>query len=677
MRKRIMSISLICASILFSACTGGGSNNSASGNTDNKIPKAIDVSINGTAVDELILNGKVKVSKADGTLLSQGRTSGSDGTYSLKVTGYNGAVIINVTCDTNSKILVNDKNETCPTNLNLNSLTNASSKEITVHISPLTQIVYKRAKALAQKSGKDISKDDIKNAISVVSNLFGVNPLENDPTKSTYKAIIEKFHLVAKNNPNKTLFDVINDFATDMEDGNIDNSQELILALKSDTTISNDLTKNLDANGHYLIPTDSKILTIKDTITEIRTQAVTVLEYGQNEADNISNILDNSTINIQNASEYVAKIVRLISDTKKALKIENIGIIGQISVTVKKSSLTSNVWNYTFTDKGVTYNGTVDTPKSSDLAQKNFDNITSSFKGTIPNYYNNPQENSNTSQNKTLSTTIQNVSLNISFKKTTEGSDIELTNLSINSTDYEAKIKSLKASVAYKSNGDITKVILNNGDVEIKAKEYMVTGMLSLTDYIQNNSLKNEANNNEGYFPSKITFTGAIKNTKTLSEINATVKISSTNLASINFNQDITNDILRKETLKNISLKVDIGGNLKMPNRPLTKINLGYETTTNSSINSFTSSYHHGTTLITVSADIDGVNQNAKIVITNQNGINLTIIIDKNGNVVNGNIANSTGSLVKQNNVVIATIELRNDQPIVKYLNGKFESLIF
>ena len=103
--------------------------------------------ISGVAVDDLILNGAVEAKDPSGNLLDSGRTSDTDGRYTINV-NYTGVVLLNVTCDENSTMYNPDTKieTTCGSDVSLNSLGAVTAgNDLEINISPLTEIVYQRA----------------------------------------------------------------------------------------------------------------------------------------------------------------------------------------------------------------------------------------------------------------------------------------------------------------------------------------------------------------------------------------------------------------------------------------------------------------------------------------------------------------------------------------------------
>ena len=180
--------------------------------------------LSGVAVDDLILNGKVSAEKSDGSVLTTGRTSATDGSYTLKV-DYSGVVVVSVTCDSTSKMLdpVTHEKKACNGVDGLKSIASVErDKEAKVNITPLTHIVYERAKALV---GDDFNASTIEAANEDIKKLFNVDPLGDNPIEGNYAKVTEAFSDVAEKNPDKDFMDVVKDTADGLKDGKADGSE--------------------------------------------------------------------------------------------------------------------------------------------------------------------------------------------------------------------------------------------------------------------------------------------------------------------------------------------------------------------------------------------------------------------------------------------------------------------
>jgi len=756
MKKKIVLSSIATVALVSLVGCGGGST-----------PPAEEVTtstLSGVAVDELILNGKVKVSKPDKTLLVEGRTSDTDGTYTLDVENYTGPVVVNVTCDANSSLLIGAAKEVCPSDVDLNSVANANGKEVTINVSPLTDITYQRAVSLG---GGTVTETSVAKASNEIALVFGVDPIQNNPTSDTYTDIIQSFHAVAEADAGKDLFNVIDDFAEDMSDGTVDNSDALINAMQ-DANVANPLTINDES---YVIPENPASADdqteLKTMIQSLRTQGTTMQSYAESEAEAMGTALDSVALDIQTVSDYVLGITDLVV---QASTDGNTTLGGQIEVTlggewvpidvdVVQSTTNPNEWTYSTMDGE--YTGNIILPEITEGIEYTFTSLNANFSGTLP-YVNDIYSD-------TPDVQTQNVSLNLALAKTGDIVNATLSDFSIENSGNKISIDSLTGSVSYTapSNSDEDPVFnyvkFDAMTLTAVAGDYTATGTLSVPEYAINTSLESRggfeevpttyaglsiycsnsstisnmgatlsiggenytyhqdygtntsayldldnisghyteseianastitatcsdnsapivhtwawndtdiAIGNSGNIPKKVAFEGSLKNTKTDGELSGTVNIELLNAQTL----DLTTDI--SET-NEPALKVDLSGKLLMPQRPETLLNLSYETKVNDDAHrhSVTGSYSYDTTLITVAGSVDKTGKNANLAFTNGSGITADFIL-ANDAFVNGNVANTTGSLVKKDGKVVATIEERNDDVIViKYLDGSFESI--
>jgi len=148
-------------------------------------------SIRGIAVDDLILNGTVDASNLDGSSSVSTRTSATDGSYHMNV-DFDGIALLSVSCDAASMVLDSETGEqkSCEGVYGLQALAKIEKgREITANISPLTHIVFARAKALADCD--EINASDIDEANKEVKRLFDVDVLHDSPAEGTYAKIVK------------------------------------------------------------------------------------------------------------------------------------------------------------------------------------------------------------------------------------------------------------------------------------------------------------------------------------------------------------------------------------------------------------------------------------------------------------------------------------------------------
>jgi len=190
-RIGIATSAILAGSLLLSGCGGGG---------ETPPPTTASVTITGKAVDELILNGVVEVHKnsAAGAVIGSGRTSSSDGTYTIDLNGYEGVAVVKVTCDASSSLYYPDTNTTapCPTQTQLYSAADVSGDvDVTVNVSPSTHVMYMMATEGDPSS--EIDGQKLEEARVAAAQIFGTDPISSDPTEGVYAKVIEAFHKAA------------------------------------------------------------------------------------------------------------------------------------------------------------------------------------------------------------------------------------------------------------------------------------------------------------------------------------------------------------------------------------------------------------------------------------------------------------------------------------------------
>jgi len=329
--------------------------------------------------------------------------------------------------------------------------------------------------------------------------------------------------------------------------------------------------------------------------------------------------------------------------------------------TVTRTANTS-VWEYSVKDGDVEkYSGTVTLPQElpSDISPINFTTLTASYDGTVPMR----------ELGEATDTGEQRFVTNMTLTKTTAGADFVLNNTTLTAGADSMGISNFSISTGYDYNDTTDKTTLNfvkfnsltlNGTVS----GYSMSGTVAVPTYVENNSLENEnffddeeeSFNNSKMIPKVVTFTGNITNTDTTASLTGTLSVDWLNAATMNLT-DASND--------EPSVDVSFNGTLQMPARPEMVVNLGY---TNSN-NHFTFSYSYDATVINGIADFDEEMQNGTIVLTNHLGLEATI------KQLNGETVYGPQSSVKKGGKVIGELQRREDVPVIKYIDGTFESL--
>ncbi len=323
--------------------------------------------LKGVAVDDLIVNGKVKVydPAKPSEILATGRTDKNDGSYRLKVS-YDGVVVVQVSCDEKSQMKnpATGELKSCKEDLKLHSAAALSpeKKEVVVNISPVSEFVVRQMEA------KGATKESLEEAQSNIGDMFGFDPLATNPVENIqYKKVIAAVHKLAEQENEDDIVDVVEKLADDLADGEAGDDSNLtqkFAQIMESEGVANKLTEN---DGKYKPePSDGKsgtsdkkdntqkpdsgdsgssgksddsgkttpspdpekqkaenIALAKKFIKEIRTQTLQVVDY-QNygggflnyEADALGTSLEGVTLNVKAAGKYVARIT---GDIAKAI----------------------------------------------------------------------------------------------------------------------------------------------------------------------------------------------------------------------------------------------------------------------------------------------------------------------------------------------------------------------
>jgi hypothetical protein len=605
--------------------------------------------VKGVAVDDLIVNGVVRVYPANNSerVLATGRTD-ANGQYSLNV-AYDGIAIVEVTCDQNS-IMKNPVTGTtlpCAANLKLHSAANVTPhEEITVPVTPLTEAVVRQMDGDATPEKLDMARNN-------VGLMFGVDPLGDMPTEGTYSKIIDAIHTMAQEQ-NSSLTEVIDALAEDLSDGSAGddgNVTQVLAKVMQDAHISNNLTGN---NGVYTPPAGiavSEITAAKAFFEELRTQTMSIVNYKESgtpgfldrEAEDIATALEDTTLD----AEYVTEAVGHFIDAIGFMKENNLssfspnlehGFMGtDMAVQWSASSSTSATdFNYTI---GTEYQGTFSIPE--DIDDLNLSNITdplsANIQGTLP-----PKSSEETEQVFNAEATLSKVSNTVTLGL----------NAAISSGNERVAISNLHAQVILDANGSMDYMKINGLGVQASKGDYNFDGLLSFPTYVVNPTADVKGH----YIPSAFSFDGTITDQSNNSSLNGNVSV-----------------VLKNATTTNLSgnsesmFAVTMAGHLRMPNRPVLNVTLGFE---NMAANSdeYSLSYSYDSAVVNGIAELDSEGENGLIDFTSTNGLHVHIIL------VNGEIDTAQSNVTKDGHI-IGHFEERNGITVIKYADGSFESL--
>ncbi|QOY52834.1 hypothetical protein [Candidatus Sulfurimonas baltica] len=158
---------------------------------------------------------------------------------------------------------------------------------------------------------------------------------------------------------------------------------------------------------------------------------------------------------------------------------------------------------------------------------------------------------------------------------------------------------------------------------------------------------------NSGWLPSEITFNGTLTNTT--ASVTGDLNAQWLNVVTIDLDGIDATPLV----------DVTFDGSLNMPSRPEMALHLGF--TNSATQNNITATYSYDTTAIVASAVFDSNMTNGEITITSD-GITADVVVD------NGGINYTTSTLTK-GSLTLGSFEDRAGVPVIKYVDGSFESL--
>ena len=534
MKNKIVLSSIATVALLSLVGCGGGSSTPSSVN-----PASKSVKISGIADDDLILNGIVTAKTPAGTVLAEGRTSNTDGSYALNVE-HTGIVVVNVTCEDGNSTMLNpatNATQACGSEVTLNSLADVKAGvDQTVHISPLTEIVYQRAETQAGGNISSVTAEEFADARAEVGTLFGVDPIADSPINGTSAVIIGAIHTLADQDSTRSVIAVTNDLAEQLADGSADGSADVDVHALTEVMADANLTNNLtDNNGTYtppanIAPLDDK-KAVQKFIQDLRTQGTTMESYAKNEAQNMGTSLDGVALDVNTVSDYIVGVIDLVSNARdtnrtslgRDIDVHFDGDFSRMNVTVTKVSATE--WKYNASVPDHAYTGTITIPEITPGIEYTFGTLNATFNGTLP-YAANIFD-----QNNTIIET-QNVSLDITLVKSGDIVDVTFSDFTIENAGNKISIDSIKAEASYSqpTNPDDSPVFnyvkLNEIKLSAIAGDYSVAGTLSVPEYAVNSTLAARGGVEE--VPTTSAYGFVYCSTSDLNNVNATLNIAGT-----------------------------------------------------------------------------------------------------------------------------------------------------
>ncbi|NPA81266.1 MAG: hypothetical protein GXO31_01525 [Epsilonproteobacteria bacterium] len=675
--KSLIKFTLLISTalFLFFGCGGGGGSDSSITQTDKKYPPAI---LQGTTErDYIIKNGKVLISSIDGKYEKTTFTD-KNGKYLTKVDKFLEPLTITLICDENSKIINKDgSEEECKEDTVIKSLTPPlyPDKNYTANITLLSDITYDLAMELG-----GITKENVEDAIAIISQVFGgVNPIQSDPSKGKYYAILHSLHNSGMDKAENKIA-----FTKALSDGYIDpndpGEKDLLNILSSNLKRdyqANLITESVNKNRIITIITptetstneDPNIKEAKDMLSHIRQEVLSIKNYKDpnnpsvydKELENFKKV---ESKNVFPNATYIGSFVQKITDLIKKSEEENLNEIKEefyrendpnaFSLTLKKETQEPRnyeSWDYVLQRDDLNYTGTF-TYIPQDEQNASFKNAKAySFFGSLPlNDKNLLKERSKDLEEfKGKATRFDNNEtsyyLILSARIKTESDN--------NQSVYT--IKDSKYLVLKKDPNDISSIKSVRPQfivLELSISQYLLKGTFRFYDYKTNNTFKRNGHE----LPSLTKFTGRFQTQKTDTKFNGDLQLKIKNFDQIDFDKD-----------EKLLYEAKMAGEFYLPQRDKILLTIYSDEISNNKYYTEVT-YTSNNKSLFASGDITK-NQDYfswDITIRNEKAISMHVIGDEKGDF--------RGEVTK-NNEIIGKFEKLNDLPIVRFKDGTFESI--
>ena len=687
MNKIIISIATLFLLSMLSSC---GSSSSSRPTTP------ITSLVKGIAVDDLILNGIITANSLKQQKLNSTRTSKQDGSYELIINDYIGVVVVEASCDKDSELKsILGAIKPCPLDTRLRTIANAGGRATPVigNISALTEAIYQRALALS--GGVAVTVSAYEQARAEIGEMFGVDPINDNPEEGNYQEIIEAFNSVA-NSTNQSVQEVVTAFAIDSSDGSLSSviSQEIAQAI-TDRNISNNMADNNGTytpnSGEIVASTSAEDLS-KEMFTSLRTETLTLLNYNSPtkngvldfQSKDLADSIKYFTLHIETAGYYQQEILTVIFDAIRASKTKSEDMIGDgggFLVVVEKE--TDNTWSYVFRTNNI-YKGTIEVPSNNPddyMINSNFTSLNFKFNGVIPEYTYKDIAKYSDINSISYQTLLGNV------KVSSESGNKIVTlmeNTKLINSDGTESIEIVKMKSTSDHLSDFTYRKLDFAIFEARVKDFYLKGNISVPTYVYNSNIYQ----NGGYIAQRFIFNGEVLDTRNNTKVEAyPLDINWKDASTVTQAQyDFDKKDPAKEVYDSVENTVNssyytrlydlsLNGNIISENQSSTDINIAYENFADHHENTSVA-YSHNSTILNVRTTFSSSDKkNGTIYLSIPTGITANFKF-KDGKIVDGDPESFAGSFVTKDSVAIATIEYREDAIIVKYIDdGSFETI--
>jgi len=516
----------------------------------NSTPTTEMITLKGIAVDDLIVDGVVKVYAPDApeVILAEGRTDSERGTYSLNI-DYDGVVVLDVSADERTKMKNPETGEIRESepDLRLHSAAVVSSEieEIEVNVSPLTDLV------VSQMNAQGATPEALESAQDSIGKIFGFDPLGDSPLENeSYAKTVTAIRDLA-DAKGVSIVEVIEELNEDTIDGTTGDdgtiAQELATIMEEqgvlntftendgvvtpeETTVAQEETVDVEDDvvpvvaPIYTVPTvttssiETDIEVSKAFFDDLRTQTMSVIDYDDTgeagfldtESEELGEGLENMALNIDLVADYSMGIVDLIgeavdegvdtksiemdereestSDSSEESEILEKGGEPVVSRTLEVTRTEDpTVWLYTMEENtSLTYEGKVT------LSESNISSITASNFTTLSAKFEGtlPLRYMDSLE----SVGEQNVTLDLAVDKRDFGADVRLSKLLIQNGVDSISVENLNGKLEYSHDLTTDEVTLQDVQIDtltLKAtlESYTLEGKLDLSSYVTNQTI--------------------------------------------------------------------------------------------------------------------------------------------------------------------------------------------
>jgi hypothetical protein len=438
-----------------------------------------------------------------------------------------------------------------------------------------------------------------------------------------------------------------------------------------ETSVSKDTQVEIDRKPQATIP-EAKPLTkttiesrVQDDVqqskrffNELRAQAMSLTDYQHSgnpgfldtESQNIGIELNKIATMGQSVSLWLATLYKDI----ESMEIKGVDSLKKDNYVVQRTAEGS----YSYSIALDTWKGILSVPNIEKVSLLGTDTIHVVASGTFPKQMDKIAELTTTENSQKFDLkaditkpTDANASIKLQANVEDNGTTLMLNDLDV---DVNYDIEKSDENQNFKNIG----VKVNKLLVVAITPAYKMSGNLSLEEYVTNKTLTQ----NRGSMPSKLKFRGGVTNIATKGDISGNIDVTLKNAKDIN---------LTDVKVQDLDLKVDMSATIKMPNRPAMTSSVNYDTDNMSYSDHYKLNfyYNYDKTAISGIASFDKSRKYGTINLSSGSGVAMKVVI------IAGKVAYGNRSQVTRNGKVIGELQERENVPVIKYIDGSFESL--